>query len=280
MNGSGAARPLSGIIAALLPGSDTETRERVAEALAGDVRQRVEESWAILLRRCTESLPDVSAAALRTAACEAPEPDLLMSRLDGVITPGVLLSLPLADRAAIEAILLAHENAQVREQTLDALSEPGAGCAPLGGACAAWSMRMLIAELGRVRGLSHSDRLALQDQMLACGSEELPNGLPDGPEPQTLRDALRSGTDRRALAILAERARVKPHAAELAVSLHDPKLLASLCWRAGCDLHETFAVQMQLGRLPPDQVLHPDPDGHWPLEPARLQWHIAMLEEL
>jgi hypothetical protein len=279
MNGSGAAHPLSGIIAALLPGSDAENRERVAEALAGHVRQRVEESWTTLLRRCTENLPDGSAAALRTAACEAPEPDLLMSRLDGVITPGVLLSLPLADRAAIEAILLAHEEAQVREQTLDALSEPGAGCAPLGCACAAWSMRMLIAELGRVRGLSHSDRLALQDQMLAWG-EELPGGLPGRLEPQTLRDALRSGTDRRAVAILAERARVKLHAAELAASLHDPKLLASLCWRAGCDPEETFAVQVQLGRIPPDQVLHPDPDGHWPLEPARLQWHIAMLEEL
>jgi hypothetical protein len=270
--------PLSAPVAALLPSADPGMRDLVAQALASQVRRLALESWANLLRHCAESLPEDPAAALGAAAREGPEPDLLMTRLDGVITPGLLLSLPIADRTALEAALLAHGDAQVREQTLDALHQPGTGCEPLRGACTAWSMRMLVAELGRVPGLSHSNRLRLQDQLLALARGG--DGPSDRTETRTLREALRGGTDRLALEILAERAGLKPESAETAAALRDPRMLAALCWRAGCDPEETVAVQVQLGRIPPDQVMHPDPDGRWPLDTARMQWHIAMLEEL
>ncbi len=68
--------------------------------------------------------------------------------------------------------------------------------------------------------------------------------------------------------------------AEAAIGLRDRKMLLSLCWKAGCDPAETVAVQVQLGRIPPDQVLRRDPDESWPLAAAAMEWQIGILQDV
>ena len=269
---------LSARLACLLPGLDEAAREPIALQLEAHVRLLVTQSWTALVEACSNGQLPATAGALRSAIAGMPDPEPLLGRLGGTITPALLLCLPLPDRTAVTAALLAHPDAQMREHTLDALGDTTAGCRPLRIACLAWSRRMLVAELGRIPELSHTDRLGLQERLLATGSDTLPEE--PFPEAQMLSEALRTAANRKATTILAERAGVAPDTAERAVVLRDPKMLVALCWKAGCDPAEALAVQLQLGHVPPDQVLRVGPDDQWPLDDAAMQWQISALEDI
>ena len=281
--------PLAARLHALLPGADGPLRERVLQALVEHVRLLMLESWTGLVERCAGRLdagPSApSATALvRSIASRMPEPDLLLLRLDPFVTPALLLALPSADRPALRAALLAHPRVHLREQTLDALRQgrhredhPGDRAdAALVRACAAWSRRMLIAELGHLPALCHTDRLALQDELLDGGTD----APRDEAEIYGLGEALAASANRRATAILAERAGVSLDVAEVAIALRDPKMLLALCWHAGCDAAEVVAVQVQLGRIPPNQVLRIGPGDGWPLDAVAMRWQIAILQDI
>ena len=279
MSATIAREPLAARLDVLLPALDETMRRKVLDALVDHVRLLVLESWGGLVERCAGSLSPAAGAAVRSIAARAPEPDLLLARLDRVVTPATLLALPLTDRHALTAALLAHPNLQLREHALDALGERAPGeraDAGLARACAAWSRRMLIAELGHIPALCHTDRLALQDELLA-GAIDAPR---DEPEIRTLSDALQAAANRRATAILAERAGVALDVVEVAIALRDPKMLLALCWNAGCDAAEVAAVQVQLGRISPGQVLRVGPGDDWPLDPVAMQWQIAVLQDI
>lgn len=297
MNVSVIPNTLSSRLAILLPGFDEATRATMAALLETHIRRLALRSWTVLVQRCAASLPPPTADALRLAGSRVPDPDLLMARLGGVITPAVLLCLPYLDSPALTAALLAHPDAQMREHTLDALQamETGeamgagdlppdhpdggdapAGCQPLRQACIAWSRRMLVAELSHIPSLSHVDRLSLQEELLITGSEP----VMDRTEPHALSDALATAANRQATIILAERAGVGLDIAEMAIALRDPKMLLALCWQAGCEAAETLAVQIQLGHIPPDQALRMGTDDQWPLDTAAMQWQIAMLQDI
>lgn len=300
MHASGSHDPLAIRLGVLLPAIDEPMRERILHALVEHVQRLLLKSWGELVERCAAGLSPGTAAAVRSIAARVPEPDLLLARLDRVITPAVLLALPLIDQPALTAALLAHPNVQLREQALDALEHhrrdhappdrentgatglPGSRSdydpadADLVRACNAWSRRMLIAELGHIPALCHTDRLGLQDELLA-GSITVPG---DEPETSTLIDALQAAANRRATAILAERAGVSLDVAEVAIALRDPKMLLALCWNAGCDAAEVVAVQVQLGRIAPGQVLRVGPGDCWPLDPVAMQWQMAVLQDI
>ena len=295
MSATIAREPLAARLDVLLPAFEETMRRKVRDALVDHVRRLVLESWSGLVERCAAGLSPAATAAVRSATARAPEPDLLLARLDRVVTPATLLALPLPDRPVLTAALLAHPNLQLREQALDALGEqaldalgeqaldalgepaPGRRAdAGLAQACAAWSRRMLIAELGHIPALCHTDRLGLQDELLA-GAIDAPR---DEPEIRTLSDALQAAANRRATTILAERAGVTLDVAEVAIALRDPKMLLALCWNAGCDAAEVVAVQVQLGRISPGQVLRVGPGGDWPLDPVAMQWQIAVLQDI
>ena len=277
--------PLAARLGVLLPAFDDRLREQVLQVLVDHVRLLVLQSWSGLVERCAGGLSPATAAALLSIASRVPEPDLLLARLDRLVTPAVLLALPFPHRAALGAALLAHPNLHLREQALDALTEPDRpepqggqdrADAALAEACAAWSRRMLIAELGQIPALCHTDRLRLQDELLAGGSD----APRDEVEFRTLGAALQASANRRATAILAERAGVSPDVAEVAIALRDPKMLLALCWNAGCDAAEVVAVQVQLGRIPPGQVLRVGAGDCWPLDPVAMQWQIAVLQDI
>lgn len=273
---------LSARLACLLPGLDEVAREPVARLLEAHVRLLVTQSWTALVQACSNGRPAATAEALHSAISGMPDPEPLLARLGGAITPGLLLCLPLPDRAGVTAALLAHPDArmrdQTREHTLDAMGDTAAGCRPLRDACLAWSRRMLVAELGRIPELSHTDRLGLQERLLATGNDTAADE--PFPEAHLLSDALRTAANRKATMILAERAGVAADIAELAVVLRDPKMLVALCWKAGCDPAEAVAVQLQLGHVPPDQVLRMGPDDQWPLDDAAMQRQIGILEDI
>ncbi len=271
--------PLGERLRTLLPGTDAAWRATVAQKLTEHVRLQVLQSWHGLVQQVAGCLAPSSAAALRAAAWRVPEPDLLLARLDGVIDPGALLSLPIAEHGRLTRALLANPEPQLRERTLDALQAAASGGAAPGGAalraaCSAWSRRMLMAELGRIPALNHVDRLRLQEELAVPAADTIPDSPPG------LTAALQAAAHRSATAILAARAGVALDVAEAAIGLRDRKMLLSLCWKADCDAAETVAVQVQLGRVAPDQVLRRGSDESWPLAEAAMQWQIGILQDV
>ena len=171
-------------------------------------------------------------------------------------------------------ILLAHPDPQLRERTLDALQASEPGGAALRAACASWSRRMLMGELGRIPAFDHVGRLRLQEELT------IPLGDRINDAPTSLGAALQAAAHRSATAILAARAGVALDVAEAAIGLRDRKMLLSLCWKAGCDAAETLAVQLQLGRIAPDQALRRGADDAWPLAEPAMEWQIGILQDV
>ena len=266
--------PLAGRLRTLLPGADAAWRATVAHLLTEHVRLQVLQSWHGLVQQVAGCLAPTGAAALRAVAWRVPEPEPLLSRLGGVIDPGTLLSLPMVDRDRLTRVLLAHPDPQLRECTLDALQASEPGGAALRAACGTWSRRMLMAELGRMPALNHVDRLRLQEELTVSAAD----GISD---PATsLGAALQAAAHRSATAILATRAGVALDVAEAAIGLRDRKMLLSLCWKAGGDAAETLAVQVQLGRIAPDQVLRRGSDESWPLGETAMEWQVGILQDV
>ncbi len=266
--------PLGERLRMLLPGADAALRATLAQLLTEHVRLQLLQSWHALLQHVAASLTPAGAAALRAATWRVPEPGLLLARLEDAIDPGVLLAVPVVNRAGLTRTLLGHPDAQLRERTLDALQQPAAAGAALRAACDAWSRRILVAELGRIAALNHVDRLRLQEELTAASGDRTADAS------SNLTTALQAAAHRGATAILAARAGVALDVAEAAIALRDRKMLLSLCWKAGCDAAETLAVQVQLGRIPPDRALRRGADDSWPLAAAAMQWQIGILQDV
>ncbi len=235
----------------LLVGVDAAGREPIAQALEQLLQELPARCWTTLLSDCASILAGDAASALRAAATAMPDTTQLRSRLPALVSPSVLLDLPGLDRAEIIAVLLSHPDLATREQTLDALGRPAEVGDALTGACAAWSRRMLIAGLGELDTIPHTDRLKLQEQLLAEALET----VAEPPRPDSLAVALRQADDDAAALILAERAETAPATMQTAMRRRDGRMLLTLCRQADCTAPETLAVLVQLGRLRPDDAL-------------------------
>ena len=256
-------------LSALLPGCDKTRQDRIAQALTEHIGKLVACCWSNLLGSCACLLPQEAAKLLDTAACAPPHTGSLLPLLYDLVTPALLLSLETAESGAVADAMLGHEELCVKERTLDTLLPGVHGSEALIAVCEDWSRRMLTAWLDRLDCLSHSQRLSLREWLVAGAEKPGPERMRAG----DLREALRLAADGQASRILAERAGIVPAIVDAAALRHDAKLLVSLCWSAGCDASETIAVQIQLGRVRPDAVLHVA-GACWPLPTAAMQWRI------
>lgn len=97
---------------------------------------------------------------------------------------------------------------------------------------------------------------------------------------ETLIAAGRRGEARLCTALLAHAAHVAPSVVERAAALRSAKGLVSLVWQADFSMRAAGVLQTLLLRLPPDEVLHPAPDGRFPLTPEEMRWQIEFLTRI
>ena len=264
----------------LLPEADGAMRAAISGLLSGHVQELVHRNWVEQVQACADHCPRV-AAALHLAMSHAPDSGLFLASLGSLITPALLLSLPFHDRPALITILLGHPDMQLREQALDVLGGHSLDCGPLHDACAAWSRRRLVAGLNHLTAINDADRLALQKMLSAGGHAMQEQPAQARPvQARSLGEMLEAASNRQATIILGMRAGVALDIVETALGLRDPAMLVALCWKAGCDPAETLAVQIQLGRIPPDRVMRSRAGNCWPLDPAEMQRQIAILQDI
>nr|WP_321983465.1 hypothetical protein [uncultured Lichenicoccus sp.] len=259
----------------------TSGRSALAEAIEAHLLRLVAATWSALVEGCAAVLAGVPADTVRTLTATLPGTEQLLPRLAAALGPATLLGLQLADprmdRPAIAGILLAHPSPQHRELVLDAL-EDESDVTSLGGICASWARRMLVATLGDMEALSRQDRLALQERLLALRRET--SGPPDagiavqeGDPGDDLGEALSAASHRRASRILASRAGVPPAVVEAAITRRDREGLLALCRAAGAGPEEAMALQIQLARICPSRTVASAPvgalAGAWRIEALR-----------
>jgi uncharacterized protein (DUF2336 family) len=78
-------------------------------------------------------------------------------------------------------------------------------------------------------------------------------------------------------AMLALKASVPAEVVERAIALRSPKGLIALAWRAGLPMQVAQALQIVLGRLPPDQVIAARPGGGFPLSQQEMRWQLEFM---
>lgn len=248
---------------------------RIAPALADHLWELVERAG------IEQSAADGRRFGARAATASRARLEHLLTPL----TPGIILGLatilPVSDRQALIGGLLLHRDCLIREQTLDAISDPAAGAASVQRLCAALSQRLART----VRDRSNPLPAGSDFRDVAVSSWEafsLPERSATAVPTQTLSlvQALRNGAHATAIAIVAERACLPVRAVEQAIRMRDARMLIALCRRAGCDTVETIAVETQLGRISPEHALQVGPGPGWPVSGKAMDWSIGILQEM
>ncbi len=90
-----------------------------------------------------------------------------------------------------------------------------------------------------------------------------------------LRAAIADGSAT-APALLASAAGLPIEAVRAAIFLRSPKAMVSIAWRAGLDAPVSVTIQTTMGRVPPDEVLHPTQTGRYPLTEATMLWQCRL----
>lgn len=107
------------------------------------------------------------------------------------------------------------------------------------------------------------------------GEEAAPSG-----DPETLMHAALAQDDAtEAIALLAALAGIAPLGVAATARFGSPKGLVSVSWKAGLSPDTAVEIQRRLGRIPPDEVLRPEPDGGWPLDTGTMDWQVEMAAE-
>lgn len=211
------------------------------------------------------------------------------------------------DAAAI-AVLLANHSAVIREATLDALVQRAAAQPGWHGPLvrrpglssrAARALSEILAtellgelarrgdlspvlrdEVGRrlarrcaVGDLHAAEQLPASQAMLAARAAHDDGRLNEA----ALLAALRQGDAARCAAILTVCSELPELVVERAVHLRSAKGLVSLIWAAGFSMRVAEAVQLLLGRLAPNLLLHAGAAGSFPLSVAEMRWQIELL---
>ena len=261
-------------LAPLLPNLDDARRAPIAEALALHVDARITTCWKALLDDCASVLTAGAFATLRATLGSPPDTAALLARLAVLITPATLLRIAIPDMPRLIHELASHPDPVQRERAVEALACHPDGDADILGAIDSWSRRMLLATLDSARALSHSERMRLRER-LAAGRGETGAPPPSCDPTGDLQTALREAADGCAAMILATRAELTPRLVKTAMHRRDAGMLLSICWKAGCDHEETRAVQIQLGRIKPEDAWHPAAESAWPMQVAAMQWRLA-----
>lgn len=94
---------------------------------------------------------------------------------------------------------------------------------------------------------------------------------------QTFIDVARRGDAGLLGAMLALKASVAAEVVERAVALRSPKGLIALAWRAGLSMRSAQALQIVLGRLPPDQIIAARPGAVFPMSQQEMRWQLEFM---
>jgi uncharacterized protein (DUF2336 family) len=94
---------------------------------------------------------------------------------------------------------------------------------------------------------------------------------------EAVQDAIRSGNNLLATALLAVAAGVPVTVVDRAASLRSAKGLISLIWKAGFSMTLAGPVQSSLAHLCPSSMLTAGPNGGFPLAVAEMRWQIDFL---
>ncbi len=78
-------------------------------------------------------------------------------------------------------------------------------------------------------------------------------------------------------AMLALRSNVPAEVVDRAMALRTSKGLTALAWRGSLSMQVAQALQIVLGRLPPDQVITAHPGGGYPLSQQEMRWQLEFL---
>jgi hypothetical protein len=89
--------------------------------------------------------------------------------------------------------------------------------------------------------------------------------------------AARKGDSAVLAEMLATKASVPPAVIERAASLRSAKGLIALAWKANLSMQVAQALQIVLGRIPPDAVIHARPGGGFPMTVQEMRWQLEFL---
>lgn len=200
------------------------------------------------------------------------------------------------------AHLLENPNAQIQEETLDWILEraPDVGIwheplvhRPQLPTRAATRVASFVAE--NLLQVLH-DRTDFPDEVLAeidfefrrrfYGGEDeedasgAPNesaaSTPSGvhPSEEAIRAALSDGNQEKVLSGIAELAGADQRVVGKIIASANGKTIAAIVWKAGLSMEFAVALQVDLARVPKDQVVKPADDGGFPLTQEELKWEL------
>lgn len=204
------------------------------------------------------------------------------------------------------AALLGNANAQIREDTLDAIIDGAPSVASwheplvLRANLSVRAMRRisgfvaadLVTRMINVHGLSED----LGSELLGAVRRRLNHTPIDSAEAAAAEQAARHALERghvgdewalqaasrgdRALviAVLGLKARIGVSAAQKLVATRDPKSLYALAWKAGLTPRTAYDLQMSLLHLPPQQLQLLKHGISWPQSEAQMAWIIDTVD--
>lgn len=98
-------------------------------------------------------------------------------------------------------------------------------------------------------------------------------------EEDRIVEALKAGDELFVAAAIAVRGKVAPELVMAALDAKDPKGIVALAWKAGLSPDFGADIQDLLAHLPPNKVMHPTPDGEFPMSVANMEWQLELIAE-
>lgn len=102
---------------------------------------------------------------------------------------------------------------------------------------------------------------------------------PDGLSHAKVLNRLARGEAEFVIGALAVMAELPPDVVGTVVEEHSAKGLLAVAWKAGFSARDALLLQMQLGRVTPDQGIKPTEDGSFALSVAEMDWQVEMFTE-
>ncbi|SDH29151.1 hypothetical protein SAMN05421742_105258 [Roseospirillum parvum] len=102
---------------------------------------------------------------------------------------------------------------------------------------------------------------------------------PDGLSHQKVLNRLARGEAEFVIGALAVLADLPPDVVGTIVEEHSAKGLLAVAWKGGFSARDAVALQMQLGRVAPEQAIKPNDDSGFHLSGTEMEWQLEMFTE-
>jgi uncharacterized protein (DUF2336 family) len=206
------------------------------------------------------------------------------------------------DEASAITALLQNDSAQIREETLDNLVERAQGVpswqeplvrrprlpARVVQRLAGFVSERLLEVLRARSDLDDETARAVADEVERRLSEQADAGVSpgEGREPPEKLDengieqAVARGERRTVAQALAARSGMPQEAVERILAARSARGVTAIAWKAGLSMRLATQLQMRLGGIPPQQVLHPRGGTDYPLSEDEMSWQLEFFESL